>query len=246
MVAFSNTKSKQSADLAVKTWKMKYFQSFFESKPWLLFKIARTFNHWFGLKPELCQGKYKATRAVRPNCDPHNAETDRWINRRTVQSSRPTGQLIGRKKTEGFGASACPTIDSTDAYFKAFLTRLNTLTAENYWRCTQMGGGSFHKNYMFVCVTSCDRTKRSDESCSNHPTEYTSSGNSSLNTSQSGHRVCAEAWIWGQQRFLCVSEEAGLDWHVFTIIILPKWCCRDSSESHCTCPVALRPQRCIN
>lgn len=140
MVAFSNTKSKQSADLAVKTWKMKYFQSFFESKPWLLFKIARTFNHWFGLKPELCQGKYKATRAVRPNCDPHNAETDRWINRRTVQSSRPTGQLIGRKKTEGFGASACPTIDSTDAYFKAFLTRLNTLTAENYWRCTQMGG----------------------------------------------------------------------------------------------------------
>lgn len=118
MAAFSDTKREQSADLTVKTWKMKHFQSCFKPNPDFYSKRQEHLTTDFGLKPELCRGKHKAAGEFRPNCDSHGSDTDRWTDRQTVQSGRPTGRVIGRKETDGFGASACPTTDSTDAFFK--------------------------------------------------------------------------------------------------------------------------------
>ena len=208
MAAFSDTKREQSADLTVKTWKMKHFQSCFKPNPDFYSKRQEHLTTDFGLKPELCRGKHKAAGEFRPNCDSHGSDTDRWTDRQTVQSGRPTGRVIGRKETDGFGASACPTTDSTDAFFKG-----DSVKHTDSWELLEMrtdeGGeekkSSFHMNYMFVCVTSCDRqTQRWTAQQSSDRKHFL--GNSSLDTSQSEHRVCAEAWIWGQPRFFCAYQ----------------------------------------
>ena len=210
MAAFSDTKREQSADLTVKTWKMKHFQSCFKPNPDFYSKRQEHVTTDFGLKPELCRGKHKAAGEFRPNCDSHGSDTDRWTDRQTVQSGRPTGRVIGRKETDGFGASACPTTDSTDAFFKG-----DSVKHTDSWELLEMRtdeGGEKKKvpSIWTICLSVSHHVtdRHSDERRSNHPTENTSSG-TALWTLLSLGTVCVQRLGFEGSRGFSVRTRGG-------------------------------------